>query len=143
MKLEARIDTKRVDAMLRDQMRKMPRRTKKALDRTGWQGVDRLRTRTSKGKGVYGAFPPYSTSYAAWRQKKGRQIAHRDLFVSGQMLNSLLVKTTSRYTDITSTRAQERKKIIWTHTQTPWFGFNKRERRWIVDEFVRQFRKAK
>lgn len=151
MKMGIKVDSKRVEKMLNNAIRKTPAVVANALDKTTGNASNDLIDRTEGGKGVNYSKDRYSGSdtspisgYAKYRQSKGRQIQFVDLNFSGAMLGDVLpfkakISGQKIWSEIRPARAEEAKKVFYTDKQRHWWGFSTKEQRHISKEFQRFF----
>ena len=79
-----------------DRLQRNTKAIDKKLVKIAAQVRNDIKERTQKGKtATGGSAPAYSPKYAAWKQeRKQRNVSHRDLTLSGDMLNSMKVRRT-------------------------------------------------
>jgi len=113
----------------------------KALNRSGEKTVETILDRTKRGVGLRGAFKRYSDEYRETRQEAGRG-TKPDLNFSGRMLSNLDVekKSTNRVL-VTFKRREEEKKAKYNQKKRPFMGVRPQEKKFIVNAFVKQFRR--
>lgn len=104
---------------------------------TAQAGIGIIEERTASGKGYKGgAFKPYNSVYAAFRELKGRG-AMPDLQFRGTMLSSMTSKASNRQAVIFFSRAAEAKKAAFNDAKRPFFGFNRKEQSQLSKVFFR------
>lgn len=116
--------------------RDLPSQLDTALYATAQYGENIILDRTKRGIGVNGAFQPYSPKYAEFRRKKGRN-NRVDLNFTGQMLGSMTATKNRGYAEIRFSRSTESKKAYFNNKRREFFGFNKDEKRRLV-EFMKK-----
>ena len=129
----------------------------KGILQAGFQLLDIIRTKTSKGLDFRGRpFAPYSQGYINHLQKKGYP-TKVDLFYSGRMLSALtpsgktIRKTGTNKVSVNFSNSQMRQRAIFNQvlgkTKREFFGFNDRTANIIRKQFNRfvakEFRKAR
>jgi hypothetical protein len=139
VKIDLDIDSKAMERRLQKISMQIPGNVKKALNVTAMYAENYLLNRTEEGRGYRGAFEPYSSSYAKFRKKKGRQAVFVDFNYSGRMLASISHTTKKDEAVIRFNRATEAKKAAMLNMQRPWFGFNNPEQKRIRRFFYRSF----
>ena len=139
MKVDVRIDAKRLQTYIKRAIKDMPQEIDRALYKTGQQGVNVILDRTEKGTGTDGAFKRYTPAYATikaegWPGTKTRRAFGGDpsgtvnLMVTGEMLGSMTAtKPKNHRTRITFLRSSEAKKAFWNNRQRKFFEFNQKE----------------
>jgi len=139
MKVDVRIDAKRLHTYIKRAIKDMPQEIDRALYKTSQQGVNVILNRTEKGTGTDGAFKRYTPAYATikaegWPGTKTRRAFGGDpsgvvnLMVSGNMLSSMTAtKPKNHRSRITFSRATEAKKAFWNNQQRKFFEFNQKE----------------
>ena len=138
MKVEIDFDSKGMERRLREISMQLPGNIRKALNVTALYGSNIITDRTKKGLGYRGGFAPYSSGYAKFRKKKGRQINTVDFNFSGKMLASITAKSTGNNTAmIYFVSAAESKKAAMLNIKRPWFGFNNGEQKKIRKFFYK------
>ena len=135
----------------------LPRIIDKGVKQAGFQLVDRIRTKTSKGLDFRGRpFAPYSQGYINHLQKKGYP-TKVDLFYSGRMLSALtpsgktIRKTGTNKVSVNFSNSQMRQRAIFNKvlgkTKREFFGFDDKTANIIRKQFNRfvakEFRKAR
>ncbi len=100
--------------------------------------IAQIQRRASRGVGVDDSqMPSYSKTYAAIRQKRGRDPRVRNLTMSGSMLRSLHLVSVNQdrsqiVIEIGFANAQDYKKALWNQRVSPWFGASPADRKIIV-----------
>ena len=129
----------------------------KGILQAGFQLLDIIRTKTSKGIDFRGIpFVPYSESYIKKLQKEGKA-TKVDLFYSGRMLGALtpsgrtLRKTGTNKITVNFSNAQMRQRAVFNQVlgknKREFFGFNDRTANIIRKQFNRfvakEFRRSR
>ena len=118
----------------------------KGVKQAGFQLVDRIRTKTSKGIDFNDRpFAPYSAGYLKKLNREGKS-TNVDLFYSGRMLGALTpsgsVKKTGKHkVSINFTNSQMRQRALFNQVlndpRREFFGFNNRTEKIISKSFNR------
>jgi hypothetical protein len=124
----------------------LPRIIDKGIKQAGFQLLDIIRTKTSKGIDFNDRpFAPYSQGYLKHLNKIGYP-TKVDLHYSGDMMGSLtpsssIKKTGKHKISIGFARARERDKALWNQVlgnpKREFFGFNNRTEKIISKQFNR------
>ena len=124
----------------------LPRIIDKGVKQAGFQLVDRIRTKTSKGIDFNDRpFAPYSAGYLKKLNREGKS-TNVDLFYSGRMLGALTpsgsVKKTGKHkVSINFTNSQMRQRALFNQVlndpKREFFGFNNRTEMIISKQFNR------
>ena len=124
----------------------LPRIIDKGVKQAGFQLVDRIRTKTSKGIDFNDRpFAPYSAGYLKKLNREGKS-TNVDLFYSGRMLSALTpsgsVKKTGKHkVSINFTNSQMRQRALFNQVlndpKREFFGFNNRTEMIISKQFNR------
>lgn len=136
MRIDISLSTAGVAKRLQQIERDLPRALDTALYATAQYGENLILDRTRKGRGITGAFKPYSVKYAAFRRKEGRG-TQVDLNFTGSMLSAMTATKGRGFAEIKFTRAAESKKAYFNNKLRPFFGFNATERRQLT-EFMKR-----
>lgn len=106
-----------------------------------------IKKRTQSGVDYKGASAPaYGGGYAEWKQeKKQRPVSHRDLTLSGNMLNSMKVRQTSNGSEIYFDKVKEIIKAIahnfgFGQKQFEFFRLSRENMSYIISELQKGFR---
>lgn len=117
----------------------------KAILRVAGLGQEIIKQRTSKGKGINGAFPAYSPKYIKFRTEKLRKAKPTkvNLNAKGQMLRSMQVKSeSSRRAVIFFDNQQATKKANFNQRTRPFMGFNSKEKTRLQARFTTDIKAA-
>mgnify|MGYP003109318924 FL=1 len=117
----------------------------KAILRVAGLGQQLIKQRTSKGKGISGAFPAYSPKYIKFRREKLRKSdpTKVNLNATGQMLRSMQVKSeSSRRAVIFFDNQQATKKANFNQRTRPFMGFNSKEKTRLQARFTTDIKAA-
>jgi len=136
MRIDVSLNTKSITAKLAKIERDMPAQIDTALFATAQYGENIILARTESGRGISGAFKPYTPKYAIFRKEKGRG-TRVDLNFTGAMLGSMTALKNRGYAEIKFARATENKKAYFNNQRRPFFGFNQNERRKLI-EFMKR-----
>jgi hypothetical protein len=139
VKIEAEIDSKKVDKLFRDFGRQLKVDARKALQKTALYGITVILDRTAKGVGYEGPFKRYDPQYAqrkatGWSTGKvtrafgGDSSGIVNLQVRGEMLSSMKTKVQGLEAEIKFGRKREANKAFWNNRTRPFFGFNRSEK---------------
>ncbi len=110
---------------------------KRALSITAQVGINIIEDRTREGVGFKGGkFKKYAPLYAAFRQRKNRNLTP-DLSFTGEMLGSMTSRANSRQAEIFFRGATESKKAAMNNKTRPFFGFSSREEKQLGEVFFR------
>ena len=135
MKVDLSIDTKRLQAKLKATQKEIDVKVKKALLQTAQFGTTIILDRTEVGVGYVGKFKPYTSSYSAFRAKRGRKTTP-DLNFTGKMLGSIQSRNVKKgVAEIYFSRATEAKKAAFNNELRPFFGFNVQEQNRLAKFF--------
>ena len=121
---------------------RLTRAIDKGVKQAGFQLVDIIRTKTSKGIDARDIpFAQYSESYRKQLQREGKPLKV-DLFYSGRMLGSLSSKKTGRFKSTLSfSNAQMTQRALFNQVlnepKREFFGFNDRTENIISKQFNR------
>ena len=121
---------------------RLTRAIDKGVKQAGFQLVDIIRTKTSKGIDARDLpFAQYSESYRKQLQREGKPLKV-DLFYSGRMLGSLSSRKTGKHkTSLGFTNAQMRQRALFNQVlnepKREFFGFNDRTEKIISKQFNR------
>ena len=127
--MEVRIETnaKEVAKRVKKKGKALSDSVKKALSITAESGVRIILDRTGKSTGFKGGkFDAYSPLYAAFRADRGRGQTP-DLYFTGQMLGSIITRSSSTQAEIFFSRAAASKKAAMNNKNRPFFGFSRKE----------------
>lgn len=136
MRIDISLSTNSLNAKLAQIQREMPAAVDVALYATAQFGENLILDRTRKGRGISGAFKPYSVKYAAFRQDKGRGNTV-DLNFTGSMLGAMTAQKNRGYAEIKFSRASESRKAYFNNKRRPFFGFNATEKKRLI-EFMKR-----
>jgi len=129
MKVDVRIDAKRLQTYIKRAIKDMPQEIDRALYKTGQQGVNVILDRTKKGIGTDGRFDKYSPDYELWKSKyvkDWRGVV--DLNVTGKMTGAMMAtKPVNHRTRLGFTNPQASEKAFENNRQRKFFEFNKKE----------------
>lgn len=114
---------------------KFPKAVKMGLAAAAADHAATMKYRSGRGYGLKGVFKPYSASYAAFRQKKGRQTSPVNHHFTGRMLASVQSKASRSKGTIFFSSSAEKKKGAWTHALRPWWGVASKEQALIDASF--------
>ena len=163
MKITPKVDDKRLQRKLNQQIREQPRQIQKVLGRTAEFLMGLIKTRTQKGKNVDGgSFPPYSTKpyffnvgsrnrplyqtfdggYKEFRRFKGRQNNVVDLNFSGKMLSSMTQKSSPTQAIIFFADKFQATKAVGNQKKRKFFGIGNRETSTLINFFAKEFKKV-
>lgn len=137
MIINVELDLSGIQQKLAQMERDLPRQLDKALLQTAVKGVGIIKKRTNAGRGINKYFKRYTPKYAAFRRKKGRQVSPVNLQFTGRMLGAMQAFGHRGYAEISFTRAEESKKAYFNNQKRPFFGFNKTEKRQLL-EFMKK-----
>ena len=148
MAIEVKLKTnqKLVSKNFKRLAKKLPKFIDKGLLQAGFQLLDIIRTKTSKGQDFRGRpFAPYSEGYLKRLQREGKPTGI-DLFYSGRMMGSLTPSSTVKKTgrnkiSLAFNNAQMRQRALFNqvlgNTKREFFGFNSRTENIIGKAFNR------
>lgn len=105
--------------------------------------VANIKNRVESGRDIYDRqMPPYTSAYAKYRTKKGRNATRRNLLFRGHMLRGMFavpngdLRIVIKFTDPT-----QRIKARANHEIAPWFGVSEDDflklSRWLRDRLRR------
>jgi hypothetical protein len=150
MKVDAKIDTTKVKAMMQKMPDKVEKGSKSGLAKAAAYVEFIIKQRTARGMGVNRAFIPYSESYKIARAKHGRGTSPVDLNWSGRMLAAVTWKVKSaKLAIVTFSSGLEAKKAMFHHkmgagkgrVKRPWFDINASEVRKVKQVFDKELHK--
>lgn len=137
MIVNVELDIAGIQQKLAKMERELPQAIDRALLQTATYGVGIIKKRTNAGRGIERLFKRYTPKYAAFRQKKGRQVSPVNLQFTGRMLGAMQAFGHRGYAEISFTRAEEAKKAYFNNQKRPFFGFNRNEKRKLL-EFMKK-----
>jgi len=115
-----------------------PSKVKHALTIAAMGQVQDVKSRTGKGKGLFGNFKPYSKEYNFFKAKRTGKNPVVNLFYSGKMLGDLgVVKASHNEAVISFHRVSERKKAEGNQKSRPFMGITDKEQKVIMKRFQR------
>jgi hypothetical protein len=163
MKITPKVDDKKLQRKLDQQIREQPRQVQKVLGRTAEFLMGLIKTRTQRGKNVDGlTFPPYSTKpyffnvgsknrpiyktldggYKEFRRYKGRQVNVVDLNFSGKMLSNMTQKSNPKQAIIYFADKFQATKAVGNQKKRKFFGIGDRETSTLINFFAKEFKKV-
>ena len=143
MKITPKVDDKRLQRKLDQQIREQPRQIKIVLGRTAEFLMGLIKQRTQRGKNADGlSFAPYKPEYKAFRREKGRQVNFPDLNFSGQMLSNMTQKTSPTQSIIFFANKFQAMKAVGNQKKRPFFLIGDRETKTLINFFAKEFKKV-
>ena len=128
MKITPKVDDKKLQRKLDQQIREQPRQVQKVLGRTAEFLMGLIKQRTQRGKNADGlSFAPYKPEYKAFRREKGRQVNFPDLNFSGQMLSNMTQKTNPTQAIIFFANKFQAMKAVGNQKKRKFFAIGDRE----------------
>ena len=140
--LKIKSNTKQLSKKFKKFESVLPRIIDKGIKQAGFQLLDIVRTKTSKGIDFRDRpFATYSASYLKQLQREGKP-TKVDLFYTGRMLGSLSSKKTGKHkVSLNFTNAQMRQRALFNQVlnepKREFFGFNDRTEKIISKQFNR------
>jgi hypothetical protein len=99
--------------------------------------------RVSAGGGSDGQMKAYSPRYADWRKANGKQVGHRDLNVTGQMIQNIgIVEKTLTARRIGFSSQAEQKKAYYNELISRWFSLTTAEKAYVSSRVMEHIRDA-
>ena len=150
MRVDAKIDTKQIKALMKKMPDQVERGSKSGLAKAAAYVEFTIKQRTARGMGVHRGFTPYSESYKIARAKHGRSTTPVNLNWSGRMLASMTWKVKSaKLAIVTFSSGLEAKKAMFHHkmgagksrVKRPWFDIHPSEVRKLKQIFDKEFHK--
>jgi hypothetical protein len=143
MKITPKVDDKRLQRKLDQQIREQPRQIKIVLGRTAEFLMGLIKQRTQRGKNADGlSFAPYKPEYKAFRREKGRQVNFPDLNFSGQMLSNMTQKTSPTQSIIFFANKFQAMKAVGNQKKRKFFAIGDRETTTLINFFAKEFKKV-
>ena len=143
MKITPKVDDKRLQRKLNQQIREQPRQIKIVLGRTAEFLLGLIKQRTQKGKNADNiSFPPYKPEYKAFRRERGRQVNYPDLNFSGQMLSNMTQKANSQQAILFFANKFQATKAIGNQKKRTFFAIGDRETKTLINFFAKEFKKV-
>ena len=163
MKITPKVDDKKLQRKLDQQIREQPRQVQKVLGRTAEFLMGLIKQRTQRGKNVDGlTFPPYSTKpyffnvgsknrpiyktldggYKEFRRYKGKQTNVVDLNFSGNMLSNMTQKSDSTKAIIYFASKAQAIKAVGNNKKRTFFAIGNKEASTIINFFAKEFKKV-
>lgn len=136
MKIDISLSTKSIESKIALIEREFPREIDNALAKTAFYGSNIIQDRTNDGRGLKGMFKKYTPEYAEFRREKGRG-SKVDLNFTGQMMGAMTVTKGRGYAEIRFNNALANKKAYFNNRTRPFFGFQVKERRQLI-EFMKR-----
>ena len=157
LSVKIKTNSKHIEKRFKRLQSKFPKIIDKGILQAGFQLLDIIRTKTSKGIDVNSRrFAPYSTSYLKKLNREGKKTAV-DLFYTGRMLSALtpsgktVRKTGKHKITLGFSNAEMRQRALFNQVlnepKRVFFGFNDRTEKIIQNTFnkfiKKQFRDMK
>lgn len=141
MEIDIKIDSKKLEATIKDAIKNYPREIETALWRTSQAGIQVIEDRTAKGKGINGVFTPYTPEYEAYKKRlQGKFFQGVNLSVTNEMLGSMIAtKPRNNKSFIRFSRPKAAEKAVYNNRIRPFFGFNQREEGALRTFFRKEF----
>jgi len=143
MKITPKVDDKKLQRKLDQQIREQPRQVQKVLGRTAEFLMGLIKQRTQRGKNADGlSFAPYKPEYKAFRREKGRQVNFPDLNFSGQMLSNMTQKSSPTQAIIFFANKFQAMKAVGNQKKRKFFAIGDRETSTLINFFAKEFKKV-
>ena len=122
------------------QVREQPFIVKKALGRTAEFLIFLIKSKTKKGVDYQGnSFTPYTKEYKEFRQKSGKG-TRPDLIFSGQMLSSIIQKSSPQDAIIFFANKFQNTKALNNQSKRKFFAIGDRDVNSIMNVFSKEFK---
>ena len=143
MKITPKVDDKRLQRKLNQQLREQPRQVQKVLGRTAEFLMGLIKQRTQKGEDANGkSFDGYTSEYKTYRRERGRQVNFPDLNFSGQMLSNMTQKTSPTQAIIFFANKFQAMKAVGNQKKRTFFAIGDRETSTLINFFAKEFKKV-
>ena len=143
MKITPKVDDKRLQRKLNQQIREQPRQVQIVLGRTAEFLMDIIKTRTQRGKDADSkSFLPYTPEYKVFRRKEGKQVNFPDLNFAGNMLSNMTQKSNPKQAIIYFAGKFQASKAVGNQKKRPFFLIGDRETSTLINFFAKEFKKV-
>jgi hypothetical protein len=140
MKIKVSDNTLQVAKNFEKQVREQPFIVKKALGRTAEFLIFLIKSKTKKGVDYQGnSFTPYTKEYKEFRQKSGKG-TRPDLIFSGQMLSSIIQKSSPQDAIIFFANKFQNTKALNNQSKRKFFAIGDRDVNSIMNVFSKEFK---
>ena len=127
MKIDLNLSDRALRKRIAEIEAKLPGEIDVALAQTAYYGSNIMADRSKEGRGLLGAFKPYTPKYAIFRRDHGRGNVV-DLNYTGQMWSSLTTFKRRGYAEIKFSNALANRKAYFNNQRRPFFGFREAEK---------------
>ena len=142
MKITVEDNLKEVSNEVQKSIIQQPSVLQKTLGRTAEFIMALIKKRTAVGQDSEGKqFPKYSSVYAEFRKKSGRQTQYADLNFTGQMLSNMTQRSTPSYAIIYFANKFQAVKAMGNNNKRKFFTVGERELKPIVSVFMNEYNK--
>ena len=140
MKIKVSDNSIQVAKNFEKQVREQPFIVKKALGRTAEFLIFLIKSKTKKGVDYQGnSFTPYTKEYKEFRQKSGKG-TRPDLIFSGQMLSSIIQKSSPQDAIIFFANKFQNTKALNNQSKRKFFAIGDRDVNSIMNVFSKEFK---
>jgi hypothetical protein len=140
MKIKVSDNSIQVAKNFERQVREQPFIVKKALGRTAEFLIFLIKSKTKKGVDYQGnSFTPYTKEYKEFRQKSGKG-TRPDLIFSGQMLSSIIQKSSPQDAIIFFANKFQNTKALNNQSKRKFFAIGDRDVNSIMNVFSKEFK---
>ena len=140
MTIKVSDNTLQVAKNFEKQVREQPFIVKKALGRTAEFLIFLIKSKTKKGVDYQGnSFTPYTKEYKEFRQKSGKG-TRPDLIFSGQMLSSIIQKSSPQDAIIFFANKFQNTKALNNQSKRKFFAIGDRDVNSIMNVFSKEFK---
>lgn len=148
MSVNISLDDKAVKALMNAYPKRIKKSSTIAINKTASRVKDLIQRRTAQGRGINGGFKPYAKSTRKSRSNRGRQVGVVDLFDSGKMMGSMIMKPKNPFlAEVTFLGTPQKRKAMWHHKglgnlpERPFFDISSAEKPLVASVFIKEFKR--